>query len=121
MSWGIQACLTPEGKGGYVNIGMKKTYLKTKNACNVTFKLPKPAAPGATRVALVGDFNNWDVNAHPMKRLRNGDFTVTVQLEPGREYAFRYLIDDVRWENDWDADKYVKSPYGDSDNSVVVL
>lgn len=102
-------------------MGMKKNYLKTKKACKVTFKLPKPAAPGATRVAVVGDFNDWNVYAHPMKKLKNGDFTVTLELEPGREYAFRYLVDEVRWENDWDADKYVKSPFGDSDNSVVVV
>jgi hypothetical protein len=51
-----------------------------------------------------------------MKKMKNGSFTITLDLEPGREYQFRYLIDDVVWENDWNADKYTKSPYGDSDN-----
>jgi 1,4-alpha-glucan branching enzyme len=100
-------------------MGMKKQYFKTKKTCRVTFRLPGPAAPDATCVSLVGDFNGWNVHAHPMKKLKNGDFTTTLELEPGRDYAFRYLVDGVRWENDWDADKYVKSPYGDSDNSVV--
>ena len=56
-----------------------------------------------------------------MKKLKNGNYAVTLELKPGREYQFRYLIDESKWENDWNADKYVKSPYGDSDNSVVVV
>jgi len=47
--------------------------------------------------------------------------SVTVELKPGREYQFGYLIDESKWVNDWNADKNVKSPYGDSDNSVVVV
>ena len=100
---------------------IKKQYLKTKSVCRVTFRLPAGAAPEAQHVFIVGDFNNWNLHATPMKKLQNGSFTVTLDLEPGREYKFRYLIDDVTWENDWNADKYVKSPFGDSDNSVVVV
>ena len=102
-------------------MGMKKEYLKSKNVCKVTFRLPKIAAVDANTVCIVGDFNNWNIYASPMKKLKNGNFTITFDLEPGREYQFRYLIDESRWENDWNADKYVKSPYGDSDNSVVVV
>jgi len=101
--------------------GIKKEYLKSKNACKVTFRLPRIAAPDATSVCIVGDFNDWNIYANPMKKLKKGDFTITLNLEPGREYQFRYLIDGSRWENDWNADKYVKSPFGDSDNSVIVL
>ena len=101
--------------------GIKKEYLKNSNICKVTFRLPKIAASNARSVCIVGDFNNWNIYASPMKRLRTGDYTATFELEPGREYQFRYLIDEVRWENDWNADKYVKSPYGDSENSVVMV
>ena len=101
--------------------GLKKHYAKSRNLCKVTFTLPKMAATHANSVSLVGDFNNWSGNAHPMKKLESGDFTATVELEPGREYQFRYLIDGSRWENDWNADKYVRSPFGDSDNSVVIV
>ena len=55
-----------------------------------------------------------------MKKLKKGEYTIKLDLEPGREYQFRYLIDELKWENDWNADKYVQSPYGDSDNSVVM-
>jgi FixJ family two-component response regulator len=100
---------------------IKKVYVKGKNMCKVTFKLPSIAAIDANRVCIVGDFNSWDISANPMKKLKNGNYTTTLQLEPGRQYQFRYLIDESKWENDWNADKYVKNPFGDSDNSVVVL
>lgn len=55
-----------------------------------------------------------------MKKLKNGDYNVKLDLETGREYQFRYLVDELKWENDWNADKYVKSSYGNCDNSVVL-
>ena len=100
--------------------GIEKEYLKRKDVCKVTFRLPKVAAPGARNVSIVGDFNEWNIYASPMKKLQGGDFTITLELKPGKEYQFRYLIDDNRWENDWNADKYVKGPFG-SDNSVIYV
>jgi 1,4-alpha-glucan branching enzyme len=108
-------------KGKNKIAGIKKEYLKSKKVCKVTFRLPRIAAPGASSVFIVGDFNEWNIYANPMKKLKKGDFTVTLNLEPGREYQFRYLIDGSTWENDWNADKYVKSPFGDSENSVIIL
>jgi len=103
------------------NKGVKKEYLKTKKICKVTFRLPRIAAPKANSVCIVGEFNNWNIYATPMKKLKSGDFKITLNLESGQEYQFRYLIDGDKWENDWNADKYVKSPYGDSDNSVIIV
>ncbi len=40
--------------------GMKKQYLKSNGSCNVTFRLPKEAAPDAQVVTIVGDFNCAD-------------------------------------------------------------
>jgi 1,4-alpha-glucan branching enzyme len=99
---------------------MKKRFLKSKPVCKVTFELPSQAANGAGKVTLVGDFNGWDQTAMPLKRNKNGDYSVTVDLPCEREYQFRYLIDGERWENDWAADKYVPNPARDCENSVVV-
>jgi 1,4-alpha-glucan branching enzyme len=99
---------------------MKKRFLKSKPVCKVTFELPWQAANGAARVALVGEFNGWDAASTPMKRQRNGAYSVTLDLPRDREYQFKYLIDGERWENDWEADRYVLSPGGDSENSVVL-
>lgn len=108
-------------RSGAAPTPIKKVYLKRKNLCKVTFRLPKTAAPEAKQVCVVGEFNDWNIYANPMKRLKSGEFTLTLDLMPGREYQYRYLIDDVQWENDWNADRYVRSPYGDSDNSVITV
>ena len=111
---------TASKRPGAADQGIKKQYLKSRKTCKVTFRLPRIAAPNAKVVCIVGDFNGWSIYANPMKKLKTGDFTITLEVEPGREYQFRYLIDELRWENDWNADKYVKSPYG-SDNSVITV
>ena len=111
---------TPLVKEAARNEGIKKTYLKDKDVCRVRFKLPKVVAPGARSVCIVGDFNNWNIHENSMKKLKDGDYSIKLDLETGREYQFRYLIDELKWENDWNADKYVKSSYGNFDNSVVL-
>ncbi|GIL12880.1 MAG: glycoside hydrolase [Chloroflexi bacterium] len=95
---------------------LKKQMLKSKPVCKVTFTLPE--AIKAETAYLVGDFNTWDEQATPMKKLKNGHFTVTLELEAGREYQFRYLVNNTEWHNDWHADKYVPNPFS-GDNSVV--
>jgi 1,4-alpha-glucan branching enzyme len=100
---------------------MKKRYLKTKPVCKVTFELPKDVAASAKKVNIVGEFNEWSLESTPMKRRKDGSFTVTLDLATDREYQYRYLINGRKWENDWNADEYVPTPYGDGDNSVVVL
>lgn len=116
-----EAALSPsvaeKPKAGH--LGFKKDY-RSGNTCEVVFRLPKAGAPGARNVTIVGDFNGWDKESTPMRKLGNGDFTVTLELEAGRQYRFRYLIDGELWENDWHADKYVRSPYG-ADDSVVCV
>jgi hypothetical protein len=42
-----------------------------------------------------------------------------LELEPGREYQFRYLINGEHWWNDWNADDYVPGVSG-ADNCLVV-
>ncbi|MGO9014936.1 MAG: isoamylase early set domain-containing protein [Dissulfurispiraceae bacterium] len=100
--------------------GIMKEYTKSRNLCKVTFILPGEAAPKAQQVAIVGDFNNWNMTSTYLGKTENGDFSVTLELEAGKEYRFRYLIDNHRWENDWFADKYLAGPYGVED-SVVSL
>lgn len=100
-------------------MAFKKQYLKSKAVCKVTFKISKDEAHEASKVSLVGDFNDWDTAAVPMKKLKDGSFTATLELEKDQNYQFKYLLDDKEWENDWAADAYVPSPVSYSDNSVV--
>lgn len=99
---------------------IKKEPVKSVNLCKVTFRLPAEAAPNAKKVTIVGDFNNWSQVSTPLRKMENGDFMVAIDLDVGKEYRFRYLIDDQRWENDWHADKYLKSQYGVEDSVVCV-
>jgi 1,4-alpha-glucan branching enzyme len=96
-------------------------YLKTKPVCKVTFKIPDTVGNGVAKAHLVGEFNQWSTAATPMKRLKNGAFTATVDLVTNRSYQFRYLLGHSRWENDPEADGHVPTPYGDSHNSVIDL
>ncbi len=102
-------------------MGPQKRYLKTKNVSKVTFCLPAEAAREAQAVCLVGDFNGWDANATPMSRLKSGEFKVTLDLETGREYEYRFLIDGRVWENDWAADDYRPAGIPGAENSVVTV
>lgn len=95
---------------------LKKRYYKGGNKCRVWFYLPQQVE--ANTVHLVGDFNHWDEAANPMKERNDGTFYTAVTLETGKEYQFRYLIDNERWENDWDADAYEPTEHG-TENSVV--
>lgn len=93
-----------------------KTPAKKGNTTKVTFELPPEVA--GEQVNLCGDFNDWASDATPMTRRKDGRFTVTLTLEQGRAYAYRYLIDG-RWENDGSADEYIDNNHG-SKNSVVL-
>jgi len=95
-------------------------FLETKKVRRITFRLPKVAATDSKSVCIVGDFNNWNTHVNPMKKLKDGDYSIELELEPEREYQYRYFIDESKWENDWNADRYARSLYGDSDNSVVM-
>ena len=97
---------------------MKKSYTKTGRSCRVTFELP--AQVNANTAAVCGEFNEWDAAHHPMKRRKDGGFSLTISLKPGNEYRFRYLLDGERWENDWEADKYLPNEFGSEDSVVVV-
>lgn len=57
-------------------------------------------APAASRVALTGDFNSWDVRGIPMARdSRDGRWAVTLALAPGR-HSYAYVVDDTQWVRD---------------------
>ena len=97
---------------------LKKEYAADQLSCLVTFELP--AAVQAVSAHLCGEFNNWDQNSHPMTVNEDESFTLTLQLDTGRSYRFRYLLDDSRWENDWAADRYEPNGFG-CDDSIVDL
>ena len=87
----------------------------TKKGVSVTFIVDY--LPDAELIEVAGEWNDWELE--PMKKYKNGKHKLLVRLEADREYQFRYRIDGERWENEWEADRYVPNNQG-SENSVVV-
>lgn len=60
-------------------------------------KMAKPinficVAPEAQQVHLIGDFNDWDATAYPMKRQPDGAWYIQISLPHGHHH-YQFLID----------------------------
>lgn len=60
-------------------------------------KMAKPVnficmAPTARQVTLIGDFNDWDPAAYPMKRQPDGAWLLQVPLHHGHHH-YQFLVD----------------------------
>ncbi len=75
-------------------------------------------APGAQKVSLAGNFNNWDPKTNLMKKDKKGIWKATVSLNPGR-YEYRYFVDG-NWENDASCAGCVPNEFG-SQNCVRIV
>ena len=102
-------------------MSIEKRYLKNKPCCKVTFRIPEEIGNSTENARVVGEFNDWSTSANPMKRLKNGSFKATLDLESGRAYQFRYLLEPNHWVSDPEADGQIPTPYGDGHNSVILL
>ena len=89
----------------------------TATSTRVTFALPVELADQP--ISVVGEFNGWDPFAHPLKRRSNGTRSVSVELETGRSYRFKYLAADGSWFTDPDAES-VDNGHGDVDSIISV-
>ncbi len=101
-------------------MSIKKHFDGKKPICKVTFTVDKDIANSANRINLAGDFNHWDIESIPMKKLKGGEYSVSVDLKNGKEYEFKYIINGNDWLNDIEADKFVPNVFH-SENSVVNL
>ncbi|MFA6542065.1 MAG: isoamylase early set domain-containing protein [Bacteroidota bacterium] len=99
-----------------------KQYSHDTKVCQVTFTLSKEFCENFMEISVVGEFNNWDYHQHKFsQRNADGSMSMEIVLDTGKEYQFRYLCDGVTWVNEPDADKQVPTPYGDSENSVIII
>ncbi|MCD2423824.1 DUF4332 domain-containing protein [Niabella pedocola] len=89
---------------------------------DVVFSLPGEALGTANSAVLLGDFNNWDIDqAIALKPHKDGTLKAKVKLEPGQTYEYRFLLNDGRWVNDWEAQGYVHKQHFGIDNSVITV
>jgi len=56
-------------------------------------------APEANTVAVAGDFNGWDAQAHMLKKSKAGWWKTTLKLPPGR-YQYRFVVNGEQWSED---------------------
>ena len=73
-------------------------------------------APQATRVSVAGSFNNWDTDAVSAKKDSKGNWTVKMNLKPGR-YEYRFFVDGS-WFDDPRCTNYAPNTFG-SQNCVM--
>lgn len=100
---------------------LKKQFFKTKDTCKVTFSLPPEQLPEGVeieKISVVGDFNDWDPEATPLRLLKSGVWKEKIELAGDSEYKFRYKINGNMWHNDPDADGYVPNDF-DEENCIV--
>lgn len=93
---------------------INKRFFKTKDEVEVTFVLDVDTA---SSVALVADFLDW--KAQPMKlNKKDKAFKFKTRLPKGKEFEFRYLVNESEWVNDTHADRYVPNSFG-QDNGLI--
>lgn len=97
-------------------MSIKKQFLKSKPVCKVSFKVSKEEAAGAAQVAVLGDFNNWNPEEGTMNALKDGSFSLTLELKAGKTYRFRYLADGSRWFDEAEADGTEAGEFGAANN-----
>ncbi len=77
-------------------------------------------APHASSVALVGDFNNWDPKATPLRAASTGGvWSVEVPIQPGR-HLYAFVVDGTVWRPDPAAPKATGEDYGEPNSALTV-
>ncbi len=64
----------------------------------MTFTLPANEPSGA--VSVVGNFNDWNPFAHPLRRRANSTRSAAVTVQAGTTLHFRYLAEGGVWFDD---------------------
>ena len=77
-------------------------------------------APHASSVALVGDFNNWDPKATPLRAASTGGvWSVEVPIQPGR-HLYAFVVDGTVWRPDPAAPQATGEDFGEPNSALTV-
>ena len=94
---------------------IEKNHKHRGRGVKVTFSIPVEWLDCGASV--VGDFNDWDPTATPLRK-KGAVRAASIVLDPGRSYAFRYLDVHGRWHNDPGADDTVANAFGGTDSVI---
>ena len=81
----------------------------------ITFSLK---ATHASEVCLVGDFNNWDAGANPMKLDEDGRWKTSLLFPPGK-HEFKFLVDG-NWREGTKEEQTVPNCFGTLNNVLII-
>lgn len=73
----------------------------------------------AKEVILAGDFNNWNLTMHPMKKAVNGKWNKTVML-PAGTYEYKFFIDG-HWRLDPQNGQIHQNCFGSHNNILNIV
>jgi hypothetical protein len=77
-------------------------------------------APHASSVALVGDFNNWDPKATPLRAASTGGvWSVEIPVQPGR-HLYAFVVNGTVWRPDPAAPKATGEDFGEPNSALTV-
>jgi len=79
-------------------VTVQKNTRRKVGKVRVTFTMP--AMDGCDCLYLVGRFNEWNESVYRMQRADDGTWSLTLELESGREFQYRFRTNDGRWLND---------------------
>ena len=96
-------------------VTIQKISKRKGSKVHVTFAMP--AIDGCSCLYLVGRFSEWNESVYRMQRTDKGTWSVTLELEPGREFQYRFRTNDGTWLND-PTTPYALHPFG-SEKSLV--
>ena len=115
----LGARLSPEGpaREPIASVPGNSTPAATSAGSPVTFVL---RAPGATRVSVAGDFNNWDAEATPMTHTGTGDMWILNLTLPRGVHRYSFVLDGSEWRPDPSAPLAADETFG-GHNSVIVV
>jgi len=86
---------------------MAKSTKKNPKLMKTEFSL---LAPQAKSAFIAGDFNQWNLSLHPLKRDKKGSWEISLALSPG-QYEYRFFVDG-EWQNDPNCSSFVENPFG---------
>lgn len=76
-------------------------------------------APGASAVTLVGDFNDWDPAATPLRQSTEGVWMIVMPLAPGR-HVYSFVVDGREWVSDPRAPRAPDDDFGTPSSVIMV-
>ena len=99
-------------------------YARLRDPAPAPAPAPRPVpfvlmTANAARVSIVGDFNDWDPAATPLRRAGEHAWWVVVNLPPGR-YRYSFVVDGTRWVADPAAPRAADNDFG-AESSVVTI